>query len=173
MYPDELESQEEFEGFTEWLHTFELYRGKKTEEEFNEESRIVGKFKVCKGDNIFISSRNRYIQLSNSYMVYLQGSIKIYKWPLRKTPDEASVPFAATAPDPKFGFFQGLPSNEPLGVLVRVYVVKANDLHPMDINGKADKSGNKIWQNTIVSDPSKIQRLIHRQQNLHKWAVQQ
>ena len=71
-------------------------------------------------------------------MVYLQGSIKIYKWPLRKTPDEASLPFAATAPDPKFGFFQGLPSNEPLGVLVRVYVVKANDLHPMDINGKAD-----------------------------------
>ena len=40
--------------------------------------------------------------------------------------------------DPKFGFFQGIPSNEPLGVLVRVYVVKANDLHPMDINGKAD-----------------------------------
>ena len=72
-------------------------------------------------------------------MVCLQGSIKIYKWPLRKTPDEASLPFAATAPDPKFGFFQGLPSNEPLGVLVRVYVVKANDLHPMDINGKADK----------------------------------
>ena len=70
------------------------------------------------------------------YMVCLQGSIKIYKWPLRKTPDEASLPFAATAPDPKFGFFQGLPSNEPLGVLVRVYVVKANDLHPMDINGK-------------------------------------
>ena len=33
---------------------------------------------------------------------------------------------------------QGLPSNDPLHVLVRVYVVKANDLHPMDINGKAD-----------------------------------
>ena len=35
-------------------------------------------------------------------------------------------------------FPQGLPSNDPLHVLVRVYVVKANDLHPMDINGKAD-----------------------------------
>ena len=102
-------------------------------------------------------------------MVYSQGSIKIYKWPLRKTPDEASLPFAATAPDPKFGFFQGLPSNEPLGVLVRVYVVKANDLHPMDINGKADKSDNKILQNTII----KIQKLVHRPQNLHKWAVLQ
>ncbi len=37
-----------------------------------------------------------------------------------------------------FAKFQGLPSNDPLHVLVRVYVVKANDLHPMDINGKAD-----------------------------------
>ena len=43
-----------------------------------------------------------------------------------------------TGPDVKHGFFQGIPSNEPIGVLVRVYVVKANDLHPMDINGKAD-----------------------------------
>ena len=34
--------------------------------------------------------------------------------------------------------FHSLPSNEPIKVLVRVYVVKANDLHPMDINGKAD-----------------------------------
>ena len=33
-------------------------------------------------------------------------------------------------------YLQGLPSNEPIRVLVRVYVVKANDLHPMDINGK-------------------------------------
>ena len=46
IYPNELESQDEFEGFTEWLHTFELFRGKKSEEEFNDESRIVGKFKA-------------------------------------------------------------------------------------------------------------------------------
>lgn len=31
-----------------------------------------------------------------------------------------------------------MPSNDPLRVLVRVYVIKANDLHPMDLNGKAD-----------------------------------
>ena len=117
---------------------------------------------------VLFSCTNNVFQLI-VYMVYSQGSIKIYKWPLRKTPDEASLPFAATAPDPKFGFFQGLPSNEPLGVLVRVYVVKANDLHPMDINGKADKSVNNILQNTII----KIQRLVHRPQNLHKWAVLQ
>lgn len=40
--------------------------------------------------------------------------------------------------DPQFGYFQGLPSNDPIRVLVRVYIVKANDLHPMDLNGKAD-----------------------------------
>ena len=33
---------------------------------------------------------------------------------------------------------KGLPSNEPTRVLVRVYIVKANDLHPMDINGKTN-----------------------------------
>ena len=46
VYPNELESQPEFEGFSEWLQTFDLYRGKKSEEEFEDENRIVGKFKV-------------------------------------------------------------------------------------------------------------------------------
>lgn len=40
--------------------------------------------------------------------------------------------------DPQYGFFQGVPSNDPIHVLVRVYIVKANDLHPTDLNGKAD-----------------------------------
>ncbi|XP_071746024.1 otoferlin isoform X2 [Lepeophtheirus salmonis] len=107
LFPNELESQVGLDGFTEWLQTFELYRGKKSEEEFEDETRIVGKFK---------------------------GSIKIYKLPLPKDLDDHTV----MGFDPQFGFFQGLPSNDPLHVLVRVYVVKANDLHPMDINGKAD-----------------------------------
>ena len=46
VIPNELESQVEFEGFSEWLDTFELYRGKKSEEEFEDESRVVRKFKV-------------------------------------------------------------------------------------------------------------------------------
>lgn len=40
--------------------------------------------------------------------------------------------------DPNYGFFQGVPNNDPIHVLVRVYIVKATDLHPMDLNGKAD-----------------------------------
>lgn len=36
----------EFDGFKEWLHTFELYRGKKTGDDSEDENRIVGAFKV-------------------------------------------------------------------------------------------------------------------------------
>ena len=46
VYPNELESQTEFDGFSEWLQTFDLYRGKKSEEDFEDENRIVGRFKV-------------------------------------------------------------------------------------------------------------------------------
>lgn len=46
VYPSELEAQAEFDGFKDWLHTFELYRGKKSATEDTDESRIVGKFKV-------------------------------------------------------------------------------------------------------------------------------
>lgn len=46
VYRGELEAQPEFSGFKEWLHTFELYRGKKTGDAEDDESRVVGKFKV-------------------------------------------------------------------------------------------------------------------------------
>jgi len=107
IYPGELEAQPEFEQFKEWLHTFELYRGKKTGDETEDESRIVGSFK---------------------------GALKVYKWPLPKD----LVDHTVMGFDPQYGFFQGVPSNEPIHVLVRVYIVKANDLHPCDLNGKAD-----------------------------------
>ena len=46
VYDSELEALSEFNGFKEWLHTFELYRGKKTGDAEDDESRVVGKFKV-------------------------------------------------------------------------------------------------------------------------------
>ncbi len=46
VYPNELEAQGEFDGFTEWLQTFELYRGKHSDVEFEDDGRAVGKFKV-------------------------------------------------------------------------------------------------------------------------------
>ena len=46
IFPNELEAQSEFNGFREWLHTFELFRGKKTGDAEDDDSRVVGKFKV-------------------------------------------------------------------------------------------------------------------------------
>ncbi|KAL4236528.1 C2 domain [Mactra antiquata] len=107
IFPNELENQPEFNGFKDWLHCFDLFRGKNTGNEISDEGRIVGKFK---------------------------GSLKIYKIPLPADIEDKTI----SGGDPQFGLFQGLPGNEPLKVLVRVYVVKGNDLHPADMNGKAD-----------------------------------
>lgn len=60
----------------------------------------------------------------NRIVGYFKGAIKVYKLPLSK---EIEPAFAPT-----------LPTNDPIHVLVRVYIVKASDLHPMDLNGKAD-----------------------------------
>lgn len=46
VYPCELESVNDFNGFKDWLHTFDLYRGKNTGSAEDDESRVVGKFKV-------------------------------------------------------------------------------------------------------------------------------
>jgi len=42
--------QQEYNGFKEWLQTFELYRGKKTGDDLEDESRVVGTFKVSLQD---------------------------------------------------------------------------------------------------------------------------
>lgn len=49
VYPKELES--EFDSFEDWLHTFNLLRGKTGDDEdgSTEEERIVGRFKVRQG----------------------------------------------------------------------------------------------------------------------------
>ncbi|KAJ0183679.1 hypothetical protein K1T71_000102 [Dendrolimus kikuchii] len=107
IYPHELEAVPEYDEFKEWLHSFELYRGKKTGDDSDDENRVVGAFK---------------------------GAIKVYKWPLPRGIDDHTV----MGFDPNYGFFQGVPNNDPIHVLVRVYIVKATDLHPMDLNGKAD-----------------------------------
>ncbi|XP_053565469.1 otoferlin [Bombina bombina] len=105
VYNKELET--EFDNFEDWLHTFNLLRGKIGDDDdtVSEEERIVGRFK---------------------------GSMCVYKVPL---PDDITK---EAGYDPNFGMFQGIPNNDPINVLVRVYVVRATDLHPADINGKAD-----------------------------------
>ncbi|KAM6906073.1 otoferlin [Lycodopsis pacificus] len=105
VYNKELES--EYGNFEDWLHTFNLYRGKAgdDDEQDMDDDRIVGRFK---------------------------GSLCMYKLPLsEEITREAGF-------DPNMGMFQSIPHNDPINVLVRVYVVRAADLHPADINGKAD-----------------------------------
>ena len=63
IYANDLESQSEFNGFREWLHTFELYRGKKSGDVDDDDSRIVGKFKV---GSHFLSSSFTTVALSAS-----------------------------------------------------------------------------------------------------------
>ncbi|XP_039959454.1 otoferlin-like [Bactrocera tryoni] len=96
IYPNELETQLEYNYFREWLHSFPLYRGKKTGDSTEDDNRTVGFFK---------------------------GAIKVYKLPPPKG-TELPIP--------------NLPTNDPLHVLVRIYIIKGTDLHPMDLNGKAD-----------------------------------
>uniref|UniRef100_A0A6Q2ZM85 C2 domain-containing protein n=1 Tax=Esox lucius TaxID=8010 RepID=A0A6Q2ZM85_ESOLU len=105
VYNKELEA--EFDNFEDWLHTFNLYRGKAgdDDEAALDDDRIVGRFK---------------------------GSMCMYKLPLsEEITREAGF-------DPNLGMFQSIPHNDPINVLVRVYIVRATDLHPADINGKAD-----------------------------------
>uniref|UniRef100_A0A4W6ERR3 Otoferlin a n=1 Tax=Lates calcarifer TaxID=8187 RepID=A0A4W6ERR3_LATCA len=100
-------TQYEYGNFEDWLHTFNLYRGKAGDDDEHalDDDRIVGRFK---------------------------GSLCMYKLPLsEEITREAGF-------DPNMGMFQSIPHNDPINVLVRVYVVRATDLHPADINGKAD-----------------------------------
>lgn len=60
----------------------------------------------------------------NRIVGFFKGSIKVYRLPMDKNQDPA--------------FPMSLPTNDPIHVLVRVYIIKATDLHPMDLNGKAD-----------------------------------
>ncbi|KAG7229088.1 hypothetical protein INR49_013029 [Caranx melampygus] len=104
VYPKELESY--FDNFEDWLHSFNLFRGKGGDDDdqnVTDEDRIVGKFK---------------------------GSMCMYKVS-DDMPRDMSF-------DSNMGMFQNIPHNDPINVLVRIYVIRATDLHPADINGKAD-----------------------------------
>uniref|UniRef100_A0A8C7T8N5 C2 domain-containing protein n=1 Tax=Oncorhynchus mykiss TaxID=8022 RepID=A0A8C7T8N5_ONCMY len=106
VYPKELEN--EFDNFEDWLHTFNLFRGKAGDDDdqnMADEERIIGKFK---------------------------GSLCMYKVPVS---DEMQREMGF---DSNMGMFQNIPTNDPINVLVRVYIIRATDLHPADINGKAD-----------------------------------
>lgn len=91
VYNKELEC--EYGDFEDWLHTFNLFRGKAgdDDEHAQDDDRIVGRFK---------------------------GSLCMYKLPLsEEITREAGF-------DPTMGMFQNIPHNDPINVLVRVFVVR-------------------------------------------------
>ena len=64
----------------------------------------------------------------NFCIIFFQGSLKIYKIPLPDDIEDTTI----TGGDPTHGLFQGLPSNEPIKVLVRIYIVKVRlPLYPI------------------------------------------
>ncbi|KAF4082507.1 hypothetical protein AMELA_G00152170 [Ameiurus melas] len=106
VFNKELES--EFDEFEDWLHSFNLYKGKAGDDDDNtavDDDRIMGRFK---------------------------GSVCVYKLPLSE--EITKEPGF----DPNMGMFQNVPNNDPISVLVRIYIVRATNLHPTDLNGKAD-----------------------------------
>lgn len=56
-------------------------------------------------------------------LALLQGSLCVYKVP---HPEDMS---REAGYDPTYGMFQGIPSNDPINVLVRVYVVRVRVPH--------------------------------------------
>lgn len=62
---------------------------------------------------------NLYLSLVchvNNYIAFLQGALKVWKFPLPKLFDN----------EPPNGSFVKLPSNEPVNVLVRCYVIRVS-----------------------------------------------
>ena len=103
VYLDELENIDEFGGFNDFMCSFDLLRGKKTDDDEIEDAirRYSGKFK---------------------------GNVRVWEYPL---------PHGFDTED-DMGTFYKLPKSEPINVLVRVYIIRCLNLHPMDPNGKAD-----------------------------------
>ncbi|GCC25918.1 hypothetical protein chiPu_0004330 [Chiloscyllium punctatum] len=98
VYDKELE--EEFDHFSDWVQTFDLFRGKANEDDTSlDDERIVGKFK---------------------------GSFQVWKC------------INDYDTDGQCKILHGMPSNIPVKVLIRVYIVAASNLYPADPDGKAD-----------------------------------
>uniref|UniRef100_UPI0035900243 otoferlin-like isoform X2 n=1 Tax=Myxine glutinosa TaxID=7769 RepID=UPI0035900243 len=75
-----------------------------------------------------------------------KGSMCVYKWPISEE-IKKEVNF-----DANMGMFQGIPNNDITNVLVRVYIIRALDLHPADMNGKADPYIALSLGNTEIRD---------------------
>lgn len=122
VYPKELES--EFDNFEDWLHTFYLFRGKAGDDDdqtVTDEDRIVGKFKVRDHQDVQQVTISLHWSFLTVFYLLMQGSLCMYKVS-DDTPRDMSF-------DSNMGMFQNIPNNDPVNVLVRIYVVRVSWKH--------------------------------------------
>ena len=65
------------------------------------------------------------------------------------------------------GILQGMPTNEPVRILVRVYVVQASGLHSKDLSGKSDpylivEVGKKVINDKVNYIPRQLNPIFGR-----------
>jgi hypothetical protein len=68
-------------------------------------------------------------------LLIFQGTVKVYRWP----PPEGSVYLTESGLNVgDEGLLQDMPSNSPIDIAIRVYVLRAIGLCSQDLNGKSD-----------------------------------
>lgn len=96
VYKEELELQPEFEGFTDFLSTFNM---------------VIGNEKV---------------------VAKVKAALKVYRW------SENNVDVKAGKNLNHESLFSRWPTNDPIRILVRIYIICGKNLSPRDIYGKSD-----------------------------------
>ncbi|XP_042908213.2 otoferlin [Parasteatoda tepidariorum] len=104
VYDCELENVAEFGGLKQWLHSFDLKRGK------------------------------RFSRLKDNIIAIFKGCFRVYKLPL---PPRA-FDYELGLPGTVNGFFENVPLNNPVKVLVRAYFIQAMGLQPSDFTNTTD-----------------------------------
>ncbi|KAF7479456.1 fer-1 protein 6-like [Marmota monax] len=123
IYEGDLES--EFNNFEDWVKTFELFRGKSTEDDHGlDGDRVIGKFKAGSPVHPIIWLTLPINVICDSTL----GSFCIYKCPEDSGSEDNG----------QLRIQQGIPLNHPVQVLIRVYIVAAFNLSPADPDGKSD-----------------------------------
>ncbi|XP_048510270.1 otoferlin-like [Athalia rosae] len=134
IYTTELEMVPEFEGFEDRFTTFQLSKGKATGNPIEDEKNNVGVFKV----------------LLRHILTHDRGHVAIYHWP-----DPLGRTFRTRiGNNVARGLCDDYPSSEPLKITVRVYLIRAINLHPKDpLTGKSDPYLRvKLGTKTIFND---------------------
>ncbi|KAJ4432233.1 hypothetical protein ANN_20849 [Periplaneta americana] len=108
IYQNELEAQPEFNNFKDTLQSFDIFRGKKTGDDYLDRENVV-----CK----------------------LKGTLRLYRWP---PPEGSVMVTSSGLNVEQGGVLQDLRANDSLRIVVRIYVISGIGLHSKDISGKSD-----------------------------------